>query len=254
MKEVSFNYPSRPEQQALNNFSLAINPGETVALVGPSGAGKSTVFQLLLRFYDPQQGAIEIEGVTLVAADPLDVRKYIGIVPQHTVLFADNALENIRFGLPDASDAEVIAAAKSALADEFIEKLPAGYATFLGEKGARLSGGQQQRIAIARAILKNPPVLLLDEATSALDAESEQLVQQALQHLTENRTTVVIAHRLSTVINADRIIVMDQGRIVDAGSHAELMSKNGLYARLAELQFDNKPEPDAIEEVALIKA
>ena len=247
MQDVSFNYPSRPQEQALNDFSLRINPGETVALVGPSGAGKSTVFQLLLRFYDPQQGTIEIEGVKLVEANPLEVRKYIGIVPQHTVLFADNAMENIRFGLPEASDAMVRAAAKSALADEFIEKLPDGYHSFLGEKGVRLSGGQAQRIAIARAILKNPPVLLLDEATSALDAKSEQLVQTALQHLMQDRTTVVIAHRLSTVTGADRIIVMDQGRIVDVGSHAELMNRSGLYARLAELQFDGRGEQGAVE-------
>ena len=253
MQDVCFNYPSRPEERALNNFSLQIKPGETVALVGPSGAGKSTVFQLLLRFYDPQQGAIEVEGVNVVEADPLDVRKYMGIVPQHTVLFADSAIENIRFGRPEASDEEVIAAAKAAIADEFIERLPEGYRTFLGEKGARLSGGQQQRIAIARAILKNPPILLLDEATSALDAESEQLVQEALEHLMENRTTVVIAHRLATVMKADRIIVMDQGRIVDIGTHAELMTKDGLYARLAELQFDNNTEPDSYSEQELME-
>ncbi len=238
IKDLYFHYPSRPGECALNDFSLAIRPGETLALVGPSGAGKSTVFQLLLRFYDPQQGTIEIEGVRLVDADPLAVRKCIGIVPQHTVLFADSALENIRLGRPEADDAAVMAAARSAIADEFIEKLPQGYHSFLGEKGVRLSGGQQQRIAIARAILKNPPILLLDEATSALDAESELLVQEALEHLMQNRTTIVIAHRLATVISADRIIVMDQGRIVDVGSHAELIAKNGLYARLAELQFD----------------
>ena len=208
-----------------------------MALVGPSGAGKSTVFQLLLRFYDPQSGQIKLDGVNIVDADPEDVRRKIGIVPQNTVLFAESAMENIRLGRPDASDDEVKAAARAAIADEFLEKQAQGYQTFLGEKGMRLSGGQQQRLAIARAILKNPPVMLLDEATSALDSESEKLVQEALDHLMQDHTTLVIAHRLSTVIKADRIVVMEEGRIVDIGKHDELIGKGGVYARLAKLQF-----------------
>ena len=239
IERVRFNYPSRPGQRALDDFSLEIRPGETVALVGPSGAGKSTVFQLLLRFYDPQQGRICIDGVDIARADPAEVRRHIGIVPQHTVLFAENVLENIRYGRPEATDEEVMAAARNANADDFIRRLPEGYSTFLGEKGLRLSGWQQQRIAIARAILKDPPILLLDEATSALDAESELLVQSALRNLMRGRTTVIIAHRLSTVQRADRIMVMNEGRIVDSGCHEELLKRDTLYARLARLQFDS---------------
>lgn len=237
--DISFNYPSRPDTPALDHFSLEVNSGETLALVGPSGAGKSTVFQLILRFYDPQRGRILLDGVDISRADPIEIRKRIGIVPQQTVLFAESAMENIRYGRPGATDEEVIAAARAAIAEDFVSALPEGFNSFLGEKGVRLSGGQQQRIAIARAILKNPPILLLDEATSSLDAESEKLVQEALVHLMRNRTTIVIAHRLATVKKADRIVVMDKGRIVDMGSHEELLKKGGLYARLAELQFVN---------------
>jgi len=235
--EVVFSYPSRPDTRALDGFTLAIEPGETVAFVGPSGAGKSTTFQLLLRFYDPQSGSIRIDGVDLAAARPEDVRRRIGLVPQDTVLFGASARENIRYGRPEATDAEIEAAARAAAADGFLRDLPEGYDTFLGERGTRLSGGQRQRIAIARAILKDPPILLLDEATSALDAESERVVQEALERLMEGRTTIIIAHRLATVLKADRIVVMDRGRIVDSGSHTELIERNPLYARLAELQF-----------------
>jgi ATP-binding cassette subfamily B protein len=234
---VSFSYPSRPAQLAIADFSLDIRPGETIAFVGPSGAGKSTCFQLLLRFYDPSSGEIRIDGVNIGLADPEAVRALVGVVPQETVIFGTSALENIRYGRPDATDAEVMQAAEAAAADEFIAQLPERYDTFLGEKGTRLSGGQRQRIAIARAILKNPPVLLLDEATSALDAESERLVQEALENLMENRTTIIIAHRLATVLKAERIVVLDEGRIQAIGTHAELVRKNPLYARLAELQF-----------------
>ena len=235
--KVSFHYPSRPGQHALENFSLTLAPGESVALVGPSGAGKSTVLQLLLRFYDPQQGTIRLGGIDITRADIGQLRSAIGIVPQDTIIFAANVIENIRLGRLDATDAEIMQAAKAAAADEFIQRLPDGYNTFLGERGIRLSGGQRQRIAIARAILKNPPVLLLDEATSALDAESEKLVQEAMEQLMKNRTTLVIAHRLATVLKADRIVVMDHGRIVAIGKHQELLKQDGIYARLAALQF-----------------
>ena len=236
-EKVTFRYPSRPEAKALDAFDLQVRRGETVAFVGPSGAGKSTTFQLLLRFYDPESGRVLIDGVDVSQADPLAVRSRIGLVPQDTVLFAASARENIRYGRPGASDADVEEAAKAAAADEFLRRLPEGYDTFLGERGTRLSGGQRQRIAIARALLRDPPILLLDEATSALDAESERLVQAALDHLMRGRTTIIIAHRLATVLQADRIIVMDHGRIVAQGTHAELVRANELYARLAALQF-----------------
>ncbi len=236
-RDVSFRYPSRPETAALDGFSLEVVAGETVAFVGPSGAGKSTTFQMLLRFYDPQSGAVEIDGRRLTDLDPVALRRQIGLVPQDTVLFGASARENIRYGRPGASDAEIEAAARAAAADEFLRRLPQGYDTFLGERGTRLSGGQRQRIALARAILKDPPILLLDEATSALDAESERLVQLALEELMRDRTTIIIAHRLATVLKANRIVVMDHGRAVAVGTHAELLETNPLYARLAALQF-----------------
>ncbi len=235
---ISFHYPSRPAQAALSDFSLSVAPGETVAIVGPSGAGKSTVFQLLLRFYDPASGRIELDGVATADMALHDLRQRIGIVPQDAVIFSSSALENIRYGKPEASDEAVKAAALAAFAHDFITALPEGYDTFLGERGVRLSGGQRQRIAIARAMLKNPPLLLLDEATSALDAESERMVQAALESAMKGRTTLVIAHRLATVQKADRILVLDHGRLVEQGTHAELVGRGGVYARLAALQFN----------------
>ena len=235
--EVNFSYPSRPDMLALNNFSLDVAPGETVALVGPSGAGKTTVFQLLLRFYDPQAGRICLDGVALSAADPQAVRACIALVPQEAVIFATSVLENVRYARPDASLDEVCAACAAAYADDFVRQLPGGYDADLGERGVRLSGGQRQRIAIARALLADRPILLLDEATSALDAESERLVQAALEKLMQDRTTLVIAHRLATVQRAGRIVVMEHGRITETGSHAELLRQEGLYAHLARLQF-----------------
>ncbi len=236
--EVSFRYPTRPDSLALDRFDLRVNPGETVAIVGPSGAGKTTVFNLLLRFYDPEAGRVSIDGVNIADLALADLRRAIAIVPQEPVLFTASVTDNIRYGRPDASEAEVRAAAESASALSFIEVLPQGFATHLGARGVRLSGGQRQRLAVARALLCQSSILLLDEATSALDAESEQAIQQALDRLMHQRTTLVIAHRLATVQKADRIVVVDQGRVVDVGRHADLVRRDGLYARLAELQFN----------------
>jgi ATP-binding cassette subfamily B protein len=235
---LTFHYPSRPAQAALTDVSLEVKPGQTVALVGPSGAGKSTVFGLVLRYYDPASGSITLDGVPVQRMGLQDLRQRIGIVPQDPVIFSSSAMENIRYGKPEASDEEVRTAATAAFADEFIVELPEGYDTFLGERGVRLSGGQRQRIAIARAMLKNPPLLLLDEATSALDAQSERMVQAALESAMKHRTTLVIAHRLATVQQADHIIVLDHGRIVEQGTHTDLVAKGGVYAGLAALQFN----------------
>ena len=242
-EQVQFHYPSRPQHAALADFNLQVRPGETVALVGPSGAGKSTVLQLLLRFYDTERGVVRVDGVPVREAALAELRSRIGIVPQDSTIFSTSALDNIRYGRPNARDDEVKAAARAAFAHDFISALPQGYDTYLGERGVRLSGGQRQRISIARAMLKNPPLLLLDEATSALDAESERMVQAALEAAMKDRTTLVIAHRLSTVLRADRIVVMEDGRIVDQGTHAELVARGGLYARLAAMQFDLQPQP-----------
>lgn len=235
--DVSFKYPARPDTIALDHLNLTIKPGETVALVGPSGAGKTTVLQLLMRFFDPSSGQVLLDGTDVKTLTRTEFRKSLALVPQDPVIFASSAMENIRFGRTDASDADVINAAKAAAAHEFLTKLPEGYNSYVGERGVMLSGGQKQRIAIARAILRNAPVLLLDEATSALDAESEQAVQQAVDELSRERTTLIVAHRLATVKKADRIIVMEDGRIVAQGTHQELVAEGGLYARLAKLQF-----------------
>jgi ATP-binding cassette subfamily B protein len=237
---VTFHYPTRLETSALNDFSLTVRPRERLAVVGPSGAGKTTIFQLAERFYDPQAGRVLLDGVDLRDADPADVRQRISMVPQETIMFAASARDNLRYGNWDASEDEIWQAARDANAEQFLRSLPDGLDTFMGEGGARLSGGQRQRIAIARALLRDAPLLLLDEATSALDAESERLVQDALDRLMADRTTVVIAHRLATVRAADRIVVMSEGRIVEEGTHATLNARGGLYARLARLQFEER--------------
>lgn len=240
LNNVDFAYPTRPEQNIVSGIALDVKPGERLALVGASGAGKSTIFNLILRYYNASIGTVSLDGVNVMDVDPEQLRKRIAVVPQDTVIFASSVSENIRFGRPDASDEEVKEASVLALADEFIIKMEDGYDTVLGERGITLSGGQRQRIAIARAILKNAPILLLDEATSALDAESEKLVQQALDGLMEGRTTIVIAHRLATILKADRIVVMDAGKIVEEGTHQKLVKQKGIYAKLAKLQFETE--------------
>ena len=239
-QNVTFRYPTRPDDKALNDFTLTVEPGETVAIVGPSGAGKSTLFQLIARFYDPQAGSVRIDGIDLTRADPQDVRQRLALVPQESVLFAASARDNLRYGAWDSSDEAIWEAARAANAEEFLRALPEGLDTFIGDSGARLSGGQRQRVAIARALLRDAPLLLLDEATSALDAQSERLVQSALETLMKGRTTLVIAHRLATVRAADRIVVMEQGAIAEQGTHSQLVSRGGLYANLAALQFEQE--------------
>jgi ATP-binding cassette subfamily B protein len=241
---VSFHYPTRPDFRALDEVDFSVEPGETVALVGPSGAGKSTIVQLLLRFFDPEQGQITIDGVAISDMNRADFRKDIALVPQDPVIFADSARENIRFGRPDATDEEIEAAARAAAAHEFLMELPDGYDTFVGERGVMLSGGQKQRIAIARAILRDAPILLLDEATSSLDSESERAVQSAVDEMAANKTTLIVAHRLATVKKADRILVFEKGKIIASGTHAELVAEGGLYSRLAKLQFAGASDLD----------